>query len=942
MRAALKAMVTRQTLCALSIWVTLAGLWTAAPLAAQMQLRTEVERRFLLNQNPVEYTNYAFTPYEPHPVFGWAVGRYDRLGQYLMQGRVSLAVDEQRPGLSRIDGLPFRQMYEVAAQFSLAVLRDSYLGSNYALLALMANQRGRTEPVTTRFSPLTLNMTRFAGVRFDMHGPKNQGTLIYTRGAGARQRFSFFTMERHERSPVILWGGHWQTTLGSALELGSTFVNQHIIDTQSRKGSVFRGDVPYDMAPPELITVRVVDDSPADPSSPAAAYDVAVVMRGTDADGVERAVTGDPDLATGSIEWIPSLEPTVEGRRTNGCWEARGEDERIEFVFALPQDFTPAEARFVAWVAGDYRIQVRQQHPHTYYDTYLKRDRTKTHVWPSEPRATAYEAASFSTGASLRYPIDFKFPEEEPAYTVVRADGEPRDMTPQEVRFDYGLPTAQSLASVDLAFHYGGLEMDGELALNFQDYKFPVREGERHVRDVAAYYLTAARQFKLRHQVRPRLGAELYCIPADYSGNYDARRGGAIFFTGVPVSPPHTGITQEFDLFDDNDDRDQWPDEFPDDTGLSEVNDAGVYPGLDEDNDNIPDTDRNFNGVPDWDEPFLFFWGDPPEFLYDIDFNNNGLPDMTENDDQPDYPYPRDERGYHAFLQLPYLLPFVEQLGAGLYWSEQLSGGGESKAAYLRMELGLSPAWLDSGAVRVLGDAKRVQDSIPNPTFIWKTSTDPWANQNVIQELEHRTYRLIDVVPPDPDPLLMRNSTVGTLYMAGDLRLGSGFRVGMRHKVLANHQHADSFADGTVQEERTMVRLNLSSRLEYRQPVGDRLDLYARAKHLYWGDRDFPPGAGEHWTTFGPLFEARFAVTEKTALVAGQEGVPYLLPVRHLDFRDAAADSDRWTSVFMLRTFSNYAGWRIATEVGLEIKQIDEAERSMENRTFFVEMFFGW
>ena len=37
-------------------------------------------------------------------VQGWEVPRYDRLGRYLMEGRVMVSADEQRPGISKIDG----------------------------------------------------------------------------------------------------------------------------------------------------------------------------------------------------------------------------------------------------------------------------------------------------------------------------------------------------------------------------------------------------------------------------------------------------------------------------------------------------------------------------------------------------------------------------------------------------------------------------------------------------------------------------------------------------------------------------------------------------------------------------------------------------------------------------------------------------------------------
>ena len=112
-----------------------------------------------------------------------------------------------------------------------------------------------------------------------------------------------------------------------------------------------------------------------------------------------------------------------------------------------------------------------------------------------------------------------------------------------------------------------------------------------------------------------------------------------MFFTGKPVAPPNIAVTQEFDLFDDNDDGDQWPDEMPDDSGLGTFQrQPASIRGWTRTATTSPTPTRTRTASPTGDEPFLFFWGDPPEFIYDIDMNNNGLPDLTENDDEPDYP----------------------------------------------------------------------------------------------------------------------------------------------------------------------------------------------------------------------------------------------------------------------------------------------------------------
>lgn len=931
--------------CQVRCAVTLA-LAIVLPVSAQMMTKTLVERDFLHAGPQITYLNHADTPYRGFPVFGWEVPRYDRLGRYVMEGRVMLSADEQRPGLSKFEGLRFEtsNVFQVGADFNYQILQDSYRGRNYALMILLSSRDVTTAPVKAQFTPLTLNMSRYTGVRFDVSGSKNKATFLYSKGAGARQRFSQFEVGRDDRSPVILWGGHWETHLGSVLRLGTTFVNQHIIDTMSKRGSILKGDLSNDMQPPELVAVRIVDDSPDMPNSPAAAWNVALLVTGLDADGNRVTLTSDPDLADGDVRYESVLDPgQPAGRRAGDHWEADGPDEQIEFVFNFPdpEAFHPTSAQFIATVGGDYRVQVRQEYKHAFTRIIAGRERSSTvdHQWPGEPRKTSFERSGYEfDGGDLRYPTDFKFGEQTPAYTVLRAEGTPRSLEPRQVRFDYGFPTAQSLASVDAQFDYAGFAVNGEMSLNTQHFKFPVSDGRRSDKDAVAYFVTASRPLTLFGRFGPELGLELFRIDADYSGNYDSRRGGAVFHTSVPVSPPNTAITQEFNLFDDNDDGDQWPDEMPNDTALSGANDAGVYPGLDKNGDNVPDTDQNANGIPDWDEAFLFFWSDPPEFIYDVDLNNNALPDLTENDDRPDYPYDRGTKGKHAFVTWRDPLPYLELFSVGLYGAESIAGGGKSDVRYLRYQVGYRRGEL--GHVVLRGDLKKVEDSIPDPVFIWRTTENPRDNSNVIQDPV--LYSLISLKDPDPDPMLMRNSTVSTIQLDTEFEPLTNLSVYTNYKWLLNMQQEDEFDDGTSQADETLSRLTLSTRLQYIYPLRDDLKLYARMRHLFWHDAGYSAATRQHWMTWGPLFEQSLQLTERTSLIAGQEGIPWLLPIAHTDYDDGERDFDRWTNVFMVRIQGTYLGWKTVSELGYQVEHIEAAGAELSNRTFFLEMYFGF
>ena len=126
-----------------------------------------------------------------------------------------------------------------------------------------------------------------------------------------------------------------------------------------------------------------------------------------------------------------------------------------------------------------------------------------------------------------------------------------------------------------------------------------------------------------------------------------------------------------FDLVEDNDDQDRFPDAFRADFL---VDDRQVFPGWDLNNDLVPDFNQNdnrvkANSIPDYEEPFLRFQVDRPEFLFGVDMNHNFWVDLYENDTEPDYPYRRDQAGFNVYSGVE----------LGRHW--QLKVGGLARGA---------------------------------------------------------------------------------------------------------------------------------------------------------------------------------------------------------------------------------------------------------------------
>ena len=122
-----------------------------------------------------------------------------------------------------------------------------------------------------------------------------------------------------------------------------------------------------------------------------------------------------------------------------------------------------------------------------------------------------------------------------------------------------------------------------------------------------------------------KLGGEGYIVNHNYKTSfYDPA-----FPTGD--SSAHKYLYQ---LVEDNDDRDQFPENGKDYKLNLLPAEGGDWDGV------IPAKyDKNKNGIYDWEEDFLNYDCDPPKSDLYFDRNNNGVPDDIEDDAYPDYPY---------------------------------------------------------------------------------------------------------------------------------------------------------------------------------------------------------------------------------------------------------------------------------------------------------------
>ncbi|MEW6753730.1 MAG: hypothetical protein AB1505_22525 [Candidatus Latescibacterota bacterium] len=720
----------------------------------------EPSRDFLRRPPLSGYANYGEDLYRPYRREIRLQQRYDYLGNYLTEGFLVYELDEQRPGRSTI-----RKDRLYRSLNNLVIAHDTYGPWNWALTV--------GDEVRTQLTPLTFRQAGFNGLRWDVVFPANQVSLLVTRGYDASlfpTRTTFSTplpqgtgslldyIEQEEENPVYNLAGHWQTRVGDVLRFGATLVNQHQVNTATgSRGSLLAGSIPYpDMQAPHEISVRVKDDTPLSDEQGAIVYDVFLEVEGEGADPVR--LSSDPD----SPDYDPALTPQVlGGRRGDGYREVRGE-ETVEYTFTLPDSLSPRQAAVRAVVANDYRLETRQQHP--FYVPLLDRD---------EPRTTGYQ-------------------------TVGRAPGEVADFSNRrEVRLDYGLFTGQTLYGVDAEATLVGLKLKGEYQRNTLYRAFPVTLGATSQDRSHAWYVTG-----LRDLGPFELGGEVFRLDPDYSGGYDSRRGGVMLYTDRGGETQDVQMLSEFPVADDNDDDDRYADDNLRDYPNGAETESGVFPGLDENHDHIPDDDQNANGVPDYQEPFLLYFSDPQEFVYGVDLNNNGVIDARENDDKPDYPYDRDRRGFHAFVSLPDLGGLSGAVG--YYRQEEIAGAGRALSRYGRLSYRFDMP--RSARIQLHHDSKRVEDTIADPVFVYRPGEDNNPDQ-----------------PPSPDPLHMADSWVHTTFAGTTITHWPGLVIENNGQWLLNRQLG---LDGWLQRVTVVNKADWTWRRGW-------LVVQPMAKHLY-------------------------------------------------------------------------------------------------------------
>ena len=837
------------------------------------------------------YTNYARRQYERYVnttqegfYFYDLYGNYITRGQLIYYWRISAP---QTAGSNLFKTTNFQNW------FSSVVIASDQKGQ-YAY-ALTIGDR-----IRTTLTPMTFSKPTFAGIQLDLATDKYEATFLASRpsspGAVGSLTATSTGGGRERSNDTNLVGGRGTVQVGDFVKLGATYLSAFNAQTkgQAFEGNPFKGTLTegQNNADVSRIEVRLSDDSPEDGAAGAAYFQEEMIITTVDGEKISnRRRLGENNI----LDFHPSVQG---GFRREGFLSADG-NEVIVLVYDLegpqyrnsfgPQPEQIRNIEFLVLLANDYRIDVTS----------------------NRQLNSNGQPVLLSEGIPER---------------TIRADGNVQDGSNQRfIRVNYGLPVANEIfgVTVDIT-DVAGFYLSGEWDRNRQHFRYP-RRSENDVTKHKAFNNAADAWFlNIYKREYPYYAfGEVYNVDPDYSTS--SYLAGTQNDAADINYDDNTRFVYEF--VDDNDDQDRNPDWLR--SNFSQDN--RIFPGYDENNDFINDFNQNDselrqNTVPDYEEPFLRFASDRPEFLFGVDMNNNGIVDRFENDNLPDYLYKRDRRGYNIYVGTQ--LGPEARLTVGRMDERQLADNRENTSNYAMLTYDRDFA--RKGRVQIFNNLRRVQDDIRDDVIEW-----------VVREGSRGAF------VPYTDPLPMRDAWANTLYLGYQYR---GDRLQFKNRVkweVANQVDYDKRPVEQQDTRETASFFGVLNKLDYTFDVGI-IKFQPRWKSEFQRQR---PAQKEDTqvrvatTELRELFSliARVPILSRTEL---QTGFEYLLVEQYRkQLEDNLLRSDRNELVYALQFTNNvdYQGYNLWTQAGFRVARIDRAsaDKARTETAMFVTVYAG-
>ena len=409
-----------------------------------------------------------------------------------------------------------------------------------------------------------------------------------------------------------------------------------------------------------------------------------------------------------------------------------------------------------------------------------------------------------------------------------------------------------------------------------------------------------------------------------------------------------------YDFVDDNDDQDRKPEQVRlfqdprtsreralDNAGLSAQGFADdiVFPGWDENNDFISDFNQNDNPLrenylPDYDEPFLRYASDRPEFLFGLDLNNNGWVDRFENDNEPDYPYRKDHQGYNVYLQnqiTPQLKLTLGQVRAHL-----ISDDRKNLTTYGLFTL--EKDYVGLGKVQFFNMLKKAADNIQDDLVQWVQIP---GESGELEEME--------------DPLFAQDTWIHTTWLGFERSANFGLNLVTRckYETIRQRQDESRSALGGRRLKKNTRFWGLVTKADYIHELG-RVIIRPKVKSEWLRDNTpyFIDGAvrteRDQWT--GMLFLVlKFPVLWHTTVEMGLEQLFFqdmLVREDRLPLREFTGDFRSTVSVVQVANVRPYVGYKLTTLIGFKVarssrERVGVRYKSQTENFVYLTMYAG-
>ena len=823
-----------------------------------------------------EYTNQAYERYLRYVGANLEGDRfYDVFGNHLTKGWLVYDARKEQPRASEGNSL----------------YKSGFYGGTFSNLAISTDRKGQYhysmtigDEIATTLTPLTFRKAAFNGTQFDFRSENLGATLLLSRvNAPLVQSLP---LPAALTNTTDLTAGRVTASVGPAT-FGATLVNGH----QSRAslerfdGNPLKGHLTTAQASSTVgeITIRLSDDSPDDREGGVILYSERVIvedLRGNKYDSAEIGFRANRD---GGL--------VVDGFPTaSGAEHILLNYDLRRFADVLPTTVDSLkEVRFELQVGDDYLIEIASE--------------VQTNV------------------------------KSQPVFLpVARATGNIKDASNRRViSFNYGLPTANQVAGLSMEIsELAGFSLYAEYVVNTRYRQLPnalLRTHSSSADRSTAWMVNAARNR------RPWfLYGEAFSMDEAYNTS---------FYLTDPTGQVDYGDPERylFDFVDDNDDQDRWPDQKRAFQGTRQVvagrtlgspregqPDQAVFPGWDENGDFISDFNQNDNpvrpnAIPDFEEPFLRFNADRPEFLFGIDMNNNGWIDRFEDDAAPDYPYKLDRRGYNLYGGYT----FSSEARALLGNSRQKTFTSNRRSSVSYAMFTVDKRFPRAGRVRFYERIKKVRDDIPDPRI------DLPAFLGAPQVMV-------------PDPLQATDAWVNTAWLGYDVKPLPDLHVGNKLK----HEIYRQEGDGAGSRDNPRF-FGLVNKAEYVFSVG-KVTVRPRLKYEVFHQVPYSRlREKRHWMREMGTLLLRFPVLWGSFVEAGIEQVFHSdleTEEEKLETGDRTGDLRQTVLALQLSTRSSYLGYRSITHVGLRWDRNSFERREAANQIatgsiLFVSVFAG-